>query len=67
MIKGGGAALTREKIVAAQSRRFVCIADESKLVQTLGDVPAAGGGDPDGDAARDAPVRCPGGHGASCA
>lgn len=36
MIKGGGAALTREKIVAAQARRFVCIADESKLVQTLG-------------------------------
>ncbi|GAB3189611.1 ribose-5-phosphate isomerase RpiA [Hydrogenophaga aquatica] len=39
MIKGGGAALTREKIVAAQSRRFVCIADESKLVQTLGRYP----------------------------
>ncbi|MDD5028073.1 MAG: ribose-5-phosphate isomerase RpiA [Rhodoferax sp.] len=36
MIKGGGAALTREKIVAAQSRQFVCIADDSKLVQTLG-------------------------------
>jgi ribose 5-phosphate isomerase A len=36
MVKGGGAALTREKIVAAQSDRFVCIADESKLVQTLG-------------------------------
>lgn len=36
MVKGGGAALTREKIVAAQSRLFVCIADESKLVQTLG-------------------------------
>lgn len=36
MIKGGGAALTREKIVAAQSRKFICIADESKLVQTLG-------------------------------
>lgn len=36
MIKGGGAALTREKIVAAQSRKFVCIADDSKLVQTLG-------------------------------
>ncbi len=36
MIKGGGAALTREKIVAAQSRRFVCIADESKLVEMLG-------------------------------
>ncbi len=39
MIKGGGAALTREKIVAAQSRRFVCIADESKLVHRLGDFP----------------------------
>lgn len=39
MIKGGGAALTREKIVAAQSRRFVCIADESKLVTTLGQFP----------------------------
>ncbi len=39
MIKGGGAALTREKIVAAQSDRFVCIADESKLVQTLGAFP----------------------------
>ncbi len=39
MIKGGGAALTREKIVAAQSRRFICIADESKLVQTLGKFP----------------------------
>ena len=36
MIKGGGAALTREKIVAAQSRQFVCIADDSKLVTTLG-------------------------------
>ncbi|MFN7122064.1 MAG: ribose-5-phosphate isomerase RpiA [Hydrogenophaga sp.] len=39
MVKGGGAALTREKIVAAQSRRFVCIADESKLVKTLGAFP----------------------------
>jgi len=36
MVKGGGAALTREKIVAAQSRQFICIADESKLVSTLG-------------------------------
>ena len=36
MIKGGGAALTREKIVAALSNKFVCIADESKLVKTLG-------------------------------
>jgi ribose 5-phosphate isomerase A len=39
MIKGGGAALTREKIVAAQSRRFVCIVDESKQVQVLGRFP----------------------------
>ncbi|CAN7507796.1 ribose-5-phosphate isomerase RpiA [Variovorax sp. LjRoot290] len=39
MIKGGGAALTREKIVAAQSRRFVCIADSSKRVNTLGAFP----------------------------
>jgi ribose 5-phosphate isomerase A len=39
MIKGGGAALTREKIVAAQSQRFVCIADESKLVDVLGRFP----------------------------
>jgi ribose 5-phosphate isomerase A len=39
MTKGGGAALTREKIVAAQSRRFVCIADESKLVEVPGRYP----------------------------
>jgi ribose 5-phosphate isomerase A len=39
MIKGGGAALTREKIVAAQARRFVCIADDSKLVDVLGRYP----------------------------
>ena len=39
MIKGGGAALTREKIVAAQSHRFVCIADESKRVPVLGKFP----------------------------
>ncbi|MDD2811294.1 ribose-5-phosphate isomerase RpiA [Rhodoferax sp.] len=39
MIKGGGAALTREKIIAAQSKQFVCIADESKLVATLGRFP----------------------------
>jgi ribose 5-phosphate isomerase A len=39
MVKGGGAALTREKIVAAQSARFVCIADESKLVEKLGKFP----------------------------
>ena len=39
MIKGGGAALTREKIVAALSNKFVCIADESKLVLTLGKFP----------------------------
>ncbi len=39
LIKGGGAALTREKILAAAARRFVCIADESKLVDTLGAFP----------------------------
>ncbi len=39
LIKGGGAALTREKIVAAASRQFVCIADESKRVETLGAFP----------------------------
>jgi ribose 5-phosphate isomerase A len=39
LIKGGGAALTREKIIAAASRRFVCIADQSKLVDTLGTFP----------------------------
>ena len=39
MVKGGGAALTREKIVAALAAQFVCIADESKLVQTLGQFP----------------------------
>jgi ribose 5-phosphate isomerase A len=39
LIKGGGGALTREKIVAAASRRFVCIVDESKLVPVLGRFP----------------------------
>jgi ribose 5-phosphate isomerase A len=39
MIKGGGGALTREKIVAAVSRTFVCIADETKLVDVLGRFP----------------------------
>ena len=39
LIKGGGAALTREKIIAAVARSFICIADESKLVHTLGDFP----------------------------
>ena len=39
MIKGGGGALTREKIVAAVARTFVCIADESKLVDVLGRFP----------------------------
>lgn len=39
MIKGGGAALTREKIVADLAERFVCIADESKLVEVMGRFP----------------------------
>ncbi|MEM8492336.1 MAG: ribose-5-phosphate isomerase RpiA [Pseudomonadota bacterium] len=39
LIKGGGAALTREKIVAAVAQEFLCIADESKRVRTLGEFP----------------------------
>jgi ribose 5-phosphate isomerase A len=39
LIKGGGAALTREKIIAQASKRFICIADESKLVRILGSFP----------------------------
>lgn len=39
LIKGGGAALTREKIVTAVAGEFICIADESKLVHTLGEFP----------------------------
>ena len=39
LIKGGGGALTREKIVAAASHKFVCICDESKLVKILGNFP----------------------------
>lgn len=39
LVKGGGGALTREKIVAAASRKFVCIADDSKLVDVLGAFP----------------------------
>jgi ribose 5-phosphate isomerase A len=39
MVKGGGAALTREKIVAALAKKFVCIADDSKLVTVLGKFP----------------------------
>jgi ribose 5-phosphate isomerase A len=39
LIKGGGGALTREKIVAAASRRFVCIVDEQKVVERLGRFP----------------------------
>jgi ribose 5-phosphate isomerase A len=39
LIKGGGGALTREKIIAAASEKFVCIADESKLIHVLGKFP----------------------------
>ena len=39
LIKGGGGALTREKIIAAASKEFVCIADDSKFVKTLGKFP----------------------------
>lgn len=41
MIKGGGGALTREKIIATVARQFICIVDESKLVQHLGAFPLA--------------------------
>jgi len=41
MIKGGGGALTREKIIATVAKQFVCIADESKMVDLLGDFPVA--------------------------
>ena len=44
LIKGGGGALTREKIIAGASRKFVCIADASKLVDVLGTFPTPGGG-----------------------
>jgi ribose 5-phosphate isomerase A len=39
MIKGGGGALTREKVVAAVAKKFICIADQSKLVNVLGKFP----------------------------
>jgi ribose 5-phosphate isomerase A len=39
LIKGGGAALTREKVVAAASKRFVCIVDDSKITEVLGSFP----------------------------
>lgn len=41
MIKGGGGALTREKIIATAAKKFVCIADESKRVDLLGEFPVA--------------------------
>jgi len=39
LIKGGGGALTREKIIAAASRQFICLVDESKRVERLGEFP----------------------------
>lgn len=41
MIKGGGGALTREKIIATVAKKFICIADESKVVDLLGEFPVA--------------------------
>lgn len=41
MIKGGGGALTREKIIATASKQFICIVDESKVVDMLGEFPVA--------------------------
>ena len=60
MIKGGGGALTREKIVADLAERFICIADESKRVASARRLRAAGGGDPDGRGAGGAPPGRPG-------
>ena len=48
LIKGGGAALTREKIIAAASRRFVCIADAEQAGRHAGYLSPAGGSHPDG-------------------
>ena len=48
LIKGGGGALTREKIVAQASEKFVCIADSGKLVAVLGEFPLPVEGDSDG-------------------
>lgn len=48
MIKGGGAALTREKIIASVAEKFICIADASKQVDILGKFPFAGRSDSDG-------------------
>ena len=56
MIKGGGGALTREKIVAAVARNFVCIADGSKMVERLGRFPTPGRSRPNGVGLRDARV-----------
>lgn len=41
MIKGGGGALTREKIVSSVAQKFICIADQTKMVETLGQFPVA--------------------------
>ena len=60
LIKGGGAALTREKIIAAASRRFICIADEAKLVDTLGAFPLPVEVIPDGAQLREPRARAPG-------
>ena len=62
LIKGGGAALTREKIVAAASAKFVCIIDDTKLVEVLGGFPSARRGDPDGALLCRAPAREAGGQ-----
>ena len=59
LIKGGGAALTREKIVAAAAAQFVCIADESKLVERLGTFPLPIEVIPDGAVTRGSPSSRP--------
>ena len=67
LIKGGGGALTREKIVAAASRKFVCIVDESKKVGVLGQVSTAHRGHPDGPQLRGAATGRDGRPAGACA
>ena len=67
MIKGGGGALTREKIVAAVARKFVCIVDAVEARRRARQVSAAGRSDPDGAQLRRARARASSAAGRRCA
>ena len=58
LIKGGGGALLREKIVASAAKEFMVVVDSTKLVERLGKISAAGGGDQDGAAGGGAEAGC---------